>query len=566
MIAGERPACKLHRAACQRHLNDLENGHTRGLRFDVAAAQYRIEYFPKFLRHSKGQWARQPVDLSPWQKFVIGSVFGWKRADGSRRFRVVYEELPRKNGKSTKLAGVGLMQLTVDNEGGAEVYSAATKKDQARIIFDEAKRMVTASPDLRNHPVCRFKLNLAVDATSSKFEPLSADEKTLDGLNPSCLLIDELHKHKNRGLLDVLDTAQGARWQPLLWIITTAGDDSPESVYASENDYAVKVLEGTVEDDATFAFITSIDKGDRWDDPKAWAKANPGLGVSVKFDDLERQANKAMKSPPAQNAFKRLRLNVRTSSADRAIDMDVWKKNGGERFDPAHMRRRKCWAGLDLSSKIDISAFVKLFEPDEPGGRMRVVPRFWMPLDTLEARAEKDRVPFRQWVDEGYIEATPGNVIDHGEIERAVLADNDEHAIESLAYDPWNATQLAAALLSKGVPMVEFIQGLRSYSEPTKDFIALLVDTKLDHGGNPVLKWMASNLKTHRDKNENLMPHKLHSTGRIDGITALIMANGRRIQPSESAGSIYADADAYRQAFGGDPPPPVNNSPEEDDD
>jgi phage terminase large subunit-like protein len=526
VIAGERSACKLHIAACKRHLADLKSGHKRGLRFDVAAAQYRIEFFPRFLRHSKGQWARQAVELSPWQKFVIGSVFGWKRADGSRRFRVVYEELPRKQGKSTKLAGVGIMQLTIDNEGGAEVYSAATKKDQARIIFDEAARMVSASPELRRD-VRRFKFNLSIDATSSKFEPLSADEKTLDGLNPSCLLIDELHKHKNRGLLDVLDTAQGARWQPLLWIITTAGDDSPESVYAAENDYAVKVLEGTIEDDNLFAFITSIDKTDKWDDPAAWAKANPNLGISVKFDDLERQAQKAAKSPPALSAFKRLRLNVRTSSAERAIDMETWAKNGLARFDPAEMRGRRCWAGLDLSSKIDISAFVKLFEPVEAGGRMRVVARFWMPLDTLEERAEKDRVPFRQWVDQGHIEVTPGNVVDHGEIERAVLADNDEHAIGSVAYDPWNATQLAASLLGQGVPMVEFIQGLRSYSEPTKELLNLLVDNRLDHGGNPVLAWMASNLKTQRDKNENLMPHKLHSTGRIDGITALIMAIGR---------------------------------------
>jgi phage terminase large subunit-like protein len=331
----------------------------------------------------------------------------------------------------------------------------------------------------------------------------------------------------------VLDTALGARRQPLLWIITTAGDDSPESVYAQENDYATKVLEGTVEDDATFAFIATIDKGDRWDDPAVWEKANPNLGISVKFDDLERQAKKAAKSPAAQSAFKRLRLNVRTSSAERAIDMEVWAANGGPRIDPADLRGRKCWGGLDLSSKIDISAWVKLFEPDQPGGRLLIVPRFWMPLDTLEARAEKDRVPYRQWVDEGYIEVTPGNVIDHDEIERAVLADSAEFAIESVGYDPWNATQLAASLFGKGVAMVEFIQGLRSYSEPTKELINLLVATGLDHGDNPVLKWMASNLKTHRDKNENLMPHKLHSTGRIDGMSALIMAIGRRILPAE---------------------------------
>lgn len=526
MLANEVVAGKLVKLACKRHLTDLELGAERGLVWRPDAAQFRIGFYPRFLRHSKGEWARRPVELSPWQKFIIGSLFGWKRADGTRRFRSAYLEVSRKNGKSTLLAGVGLDMLVCDGEPGAEIYAAATKKDQARIIFDEAKRMVASSPELAAE-LARFKSNISVDGTASKFEPLSSDEKTLDGLNPHCVLIDELHKHKTRALLDVLDTALGARRQPLLIIITTAGDDSPESVYAQENDYATKVLEGTIEDDATLAYIATIDKGDQWDDPAVWEKANPNLGISVKFDDLERQAKKAAKSPSAQSAFKRLRLNVRTSSAERAIDMETWAKNGLARFDPAEMRGRRCWAGLDLSSKIDISAFVKLFDPVEPGGRMRIVARFWMPLDTLEERAERDRVPFRQWVNEGYIEVTPGNVVDHGEIERAVLADADEHEIASVAYDPWNATQLAASLLGKGVPMVEFIQGLRSYSEPTKELLSLLAESKLDHGGNPVLAWMASNLKTQRDKNENLMPHKLHSTGRIDGITALIMAIGR---------------------------------------
>lgn len=533
VVAHEIVAGNLVRLACKRHLTDLELGAERGLVWSAESAQFRIGFYPRFLRHSKGEWARQPVDLGPWQKFVIGSVFGWKRADGTRRFRTVYEEVARKNGKSTKLAGVGLDMLICDDEPGAEVYAAATKKDQARIIFDEAKRMVASSPAL-SAELARFKSNISVEGTASKFEPLSSDEKTLDGLNPHCVLIDELHKHKTRALLDVLDTALGARRQPLLWIITTAGDDSPESVYAQENDYATKVLEGTIEDDATFAFIATIDKGDKWDDPAVWEKANPNLGVSVKFDDLERQARKAAKSPSAQSAFLRLRLNVRQASAERAIDMEIWAKNGGPRFGLADMKGRRCWGGLDLSSKVDISARVLLFEPAEPGGRMRILARFWMPLDTLEARGEKDRVPYQQWVDEGFIEVTSGNVIDHNVIEEAVLGDAADFDLQSIAYDPWNATQLAASLLEKGVPMVEFIQGLRSYSEPTKDFLAQLIDTKLDHGDNPVLRWMASNLKTHRDKNENLMPHKLHSTGRIDGISALIMANGRRIAPAEA--------------------------------
>src|SRR5215831_2894030 len=298
VVAGDVVACRLVRFACRRHLRDLKTGRRRGLHFDVEAAQHRIGFYPEFLRHSKGEWARRPVELSGWQKFVIGSVFGWKRADGTRRFRYVYEELPRKNGKSTKLAGVGIDMLLCDDEQGAEIYAAATKRDQARIIFDEAKRMVASSPELSGM-ISRFKLNLSVDVTGSKFEPLSSDERTLDGLNPHCVLVDELHRHRNRALLDVMDTAVGSRRQPLIWIITTAGDDAPESVYATENDYAVKVLEGTLKDDNVFAFISTIDKDDRWDDPKAWAKANPNLGVSVKLDDLERQAQKAAKSPSA---------------------------------------------------------------------------------------------------------------------------------------------------------------------------------------------------------------------------------------------------------------------------
>ena len=538
--AGDVVACRYVKLACARHLADLKSGKARGLVWRPEAAQYRLAFYPRFLRHSKGEWARRPYELSPWQKFVIGSVFGWKRRDGTRRFRYVYEELPRKNGKSTLLAGVGLGLLVGDNEPGAEIYAAATKKDQARIIFDEAKRMVAASPELAGL-VSRFKLNMSVDLTGSKFEPLSSDERTLDGLNPHGLLIDELHKHRTRALLDVLDTALGARRQPLLWIITTAGDDAPESVYANENDYATKVLEGVVEDDSLFAFIATIDKDDRWDDPVAWAKANPNLGISVKLDDLERQARKAAKSPASLSAFKRLRLNVRSAVSERAIDMQQWAKNTRGKFDPDKLpaEARRCWGGLDISTKIDITAWVKLFAPDE-AGIMRVACRFWMPADTIEQRADRDRMPYRRWVDEGWIEVTPGNVIDQAEIRAAILGDQAAFDIQSMGFDPWNATQLGIELNEAGVEAAEFIQGLRSYTAPTKELQALVQGCKLDHGDNPVLAVMASNLKIQRDKNLNEMPHKAHSIGRIDGMCALIMAIGRMMATSgESDPEIF---------------------------
>ena len=530
-------------------MHDLENGHRRGLTWHPEKAAHAVGFFG-YLHHSKGEWGGQVFQLAPWQKFIFGSVYGWKRKDGTRRFRVVYLELPRKQGKSTLLAGAGLYGLIADREPGAEIYAAATRKEQAMIIFEEARRMVRSSPELRSH-VGIFKSNLSVDRTASKFEPLSADDRTLDGLNPHVVLIDELHKHKSRGVLDVLDTALGARRQPLLWMITTAGDDAPETVYAAENDYAIKVLQRVLTDDTAFAFIATIDEGDRWDDPKAWAKANPNLGISVKIDDMRRQARKAKNSPAAQTEFKRLRLNVRTASVDREIDMDIWWKNSlrprgmlpgaYNREVTERLRGRRFFGGLDLSSKVDLTAWVKLFPPVETDERWTAIARFWMPGDTVADKQDRDRVQYQRWIDEGWIEPTVGNVIDHNEIAIAVVEDCRNYRAASIAYDPWNATQLAVGLLSQGYPMVEFIQGIRSYTAPCKEQEALLLGTRIDHGDNPVLAWMASNLRTQRDKNENRMPTKIKSIGRIDGVVALIMAIGR---------SLAEDTDLYGDGRG----------------
>lgn len=524
VVGGKVIACNYVVLACKRHLQDLEKGPKRGLRWSEASAKYAIDFFP-FLRHSKGEFGNKAFHLSPWQQFVVGSVWGWKREDGTRRFRVIWEEIPRKNGKSTKLAGIGLLALVADNEPGAEVYAAATKKDQARIIFDEAKRMVATSPEFSKQ-VRRYKTNLSIDKTGSKFEPLSSDEKTLDGLNPHCVLIDEIHKHKSRAVLDVLDTAMGSRRQPLLWQITTAGDDNPESVYSQEHAYAVKILEGVVQDDNFFAFITTIDKDDAWDDPKAWAKANPNLGVSVKLDDLKRQLTKAKQSPSAQSAFKRLRLNVRGVSTERYIPGSLWAANTGPRFDPDRLKGRPCYGAIDLSSKIDITCWLKLFPPVGNETTWKIATNFWIPADTVGEKTERDLVQYQRWIDEGWMEPTAGDVIDHGEVRETILKDLKDYQILNVAYDPWNATQLVIELRERGVPAIEFVQGLRSYTAPTKELMNWLLQRKLDHGMNPVLTWMASNLAVQKDKNENLMPTKKHSVGRIDGMTSLIMAIG----------------------------------------
>jgi phage terminase large subunit-like protein len=514
----------LVKLACERHFRDLANQKKTGYVWRPDVALEAIE-FAQYCRHSKGEWAGQRVKLEPWQEFVHGSAFGWLRKDGLRRFRVVYEEIARKNGKSLIASVVALKCLVADGEPGADVFSAATKKDQARIVFDEARRTVLHSEDLQKL-VSVYRLSLAVDSTMSSFQPLSADDKTLDGLNPHAMVIDELHKHRTRAVLDVLDTAMGSRRQPLMWIITTAGDDSPESVYAQEHTYARNVVQKAFVDDEWFVYIATLDPEDRWDDPKVWIKANPNWGISVKPDDMHRQARAAKHNPAKQMEFKRLRLNMRTASSTQLISGPLWDANTLGPFDPDSLRGRRCFAGLDLATKTDLAAYVRLFPPLGLGERWKVVANFWMPGDTVEQKADRDQVQYRRWISDGLIEPTEGNVIDHNEIQRYVEEDNRLHDVATIAYDPWNAAQIAVGLQNAGLNVHEFIQGIRSYTAPTKELLAWLLSNRLDHGGNPVLRWMALNLRVRTDVNENYMPTKKISTGRIDGVMALIMAIG----------------------------------------
>ena len=352
VLDGTIPAGRLIRLAVERHQRDLDEGPARGLRFDRAAAQHTIDFFG-FLKHSKGEWAGQTFELAPWQQFILWVLFGWKRTDGLRRYRTAYIEVPRKQGKSTMAAGVGLYLLVADGEPGAEVYSAATKRDQAKIVHAEATRMVKASPSL-SRMVKVFKDNLNIPETASKYEPLGADEDTLDGLNVHGAIIDELHAHKTRGVVDVLETATGARRQPLQVEITTAGSDQTSVCY-EHHDYGAKILIGTVQDDTWFVFIATIDEGDDWRDATVWAKANPNFGISVKPDDLARKVEKAKRMPTAQNAFKRLHLDIWTQQVTRWIDLGLWDENAGE-VDEEKLAGGICHGGLDLASVSDLTA------------------------------------------------------------------------------------------------------------------------------------------------------------------------------------------------------------------
>ncbi len=518
--------------ACQRHLRDIEEGHKRGLHWDLAAARHGIGFYG-YLRHGKGEFAGKPFQLEPWQQFYVGCAFGWKREDGFRRFTTALLVVGKKNGKSTLLAGSALYCFVADGEKGAEVYAAATKKDQAKLVFDEAKRMVRGSLPLKSR-IRVLKNNMSVAATYSKFEPLSADADAADGINPSFVSVDELHRHKTRALLDLMAEGSGAREQPFLMIITTGGDDNPESPYNTELDHAKDVLEGTVEDDSYFALLYLLDKGDDWRDPKNWIKANPNLGVSVKLQDMKNRIVKAKNSPSAASNFKRLRLNINQSEAQRAIDMEKWAACSRQAIDFDALVGRRCCTAIDLSSKIDITAQANVFPPDPGENQYRVQMRFWMPEENIEEAERRDKVPYRRWVEQGWIEATPGNVVDQEAMYLALQEDRRLYRIEDIAFDPYNATHLSTRLMDSGLPVVEFPQTIRTYNEPTKRLLELIVAGQFDHGNNPVLNWMAGSMKVIADTKENMMPSKKHSRRRIDGITACIMGVGRVMAAGEN--------------------------------
>ena len=458
-----------------------------------------LDFF-SLLRHSKGEWAGEPFVLSPWQAFILFVLFGWKRADGQRRFRVAYVEISRKNGKSTFAAGIGLYLFAADREPGAEVFTAATKRDQARIVHGEAVNMVRRSPGLQRF-IAVFKDNLSMVRTNSKYQPLGADADTMDGLNVHGAIIDELHAHKNRNLWDVLETATGARRQPLVFAITTAGFDKHSVCYQQHN-YGEKVLDGIIKDDSHFPFIASLDPEDDWKDSSVWIKANPNLGISVKEDSLREQSARAESLPAAQNAFRRLRLNQWTEQSERWIDIAIWDA-GNQPVDRLSLKGRRCYAGLDLSSTTDISAFVLLFPPEkDQAGPWQVLCRFWIPGDNVRKRVEKDRVPYDVWIREGFIEATEGNVIDYDVLRKRIQEDHDFFQIKEVAFDPWNATQLVTQLGSDGLNMIPFRQGFASMAAPTRELEKLIVGRQIIRAGNPVMRWMVSNAAVNRTRRE----------------------------------------------------------------
>lgn len=400
--------------------------------YDKTAAALAITFFEHALVHVKGEWAHQAFRLQPWQRRIVGDLFGWKRKDGTRRYRKAYIEVPRKNGKSTIAAGIALYLLFADGEYGADVYSAAADREQAAIVFETAKQMVELSPLLRPRAEL-FKRSIFCPETMGAYKVLSADASTKHGLNPHGIIFDELHAQPNRELWDVLNTGMGARRQPLMVMITTAGYDR-NSICWEQRSYAKGVLEGRIEDAGFYAYIVAAEEDDDWLDPAVWAKANPNLDVTVKREYLETEAQRAVQSPAYQNTYRRLHLDQWTQQESRWLDMRFWDACNVPLPD---LTGRTCYAGLDLASTTDIAALVLVFPPAEDGEPTWWLPFFWTPAENAAERSRRDRVPYDAWRKQGYMETTPGNVIDYDAILERVKQLGSQYRIVEIAFDRW---------------------------------------------------------------------------------------------------------------------------------
>lgn len=510
-----------------------ENSHPElGLRFDEEAAERAVRFFEVCLTHTKGEWAGKPLKLSDWQADkIIRPLFGWKRADGTRRYRTTYIQIPRKAGKSTLAAGIALYLLLADGEPGAEVYSAAADREQAAIVFEMAKGMADASDALRKR-VQAFKRALTVPGTASSYKVLSSEAYTKHGLSAHGIVVDEVHALPDRELWDVLTTSTGARRQPLTVAITTAGFDRHSLCYELY-DYACKVRDGIIEDPAFLPVIYEAAADDDWKLPATWHKAHPGLGVSVKEEYFAGECAKAQQLPTYENTFKRLLLNVWTEQDTRWLPMDAWDACSDEMPD---LDGRACYAGLDLSTTTDITALVLAFPI---GGTVHLLPFFWVPRDGIAKRAKRDRVPYDVWERQGHIEATEGNVIDYDVIRARINELAERFHIKEIAIDRWNATQLATQLAGDGFEVVGFGQGYASMSAPCKELERRILGREMNHGGHPVMRWMASNVSVTMDPAGNMKADKAKSTERIDGIVASLMALGRVMANDEERPSVY---------------------------
>lgn len=539
VVGGRIIACKWHRLACARHLNDLERAEAGSFPYlwnpeltDTKGKAYRpaerICKFAELMPHIKGDWAAkgQLINLEPWQVFILASIFGWVHAvTGKRRFRVADVIVPRKNAKSTIAAVIGNYMLAVDGEFGAEVYSGATSQDQALEVFRPALLMARATPRfVQTYGVMVNASNLSVTENNSKFEPVIG--KPGDGASPSCAIVDEYHEHKTSELYDTMQTGMGARSQPLILVITTAGADISGPCYLHQVELQ-KILEGVIDNDQRFGIIFTIDEGDDWTSEDVLKKANPNFGISVDAEYLMLQQRDAVADPRKQNVFKTKHLNVWVAAASPWLNLYNLQQAGDTSLALDSHPWDGCVVGLDLASKQDIASAVWLcWIGDGEERKYYVVSRNYVP----EAAVEKpENAHYQAWVNSGHLIVTPGNMIALGQIEEDLLESASQVHVREVAKDPWGGHQMGANLQAEGFTVVDIPQQVRYLSDPMKEIAALVDAGRFHHDGNPAYVWMMSNVEVKEDRNENIFPRKARASNKIDAAIGTIVAMNRAL-------------------------------------
>lgn len=539
VMAGKIPVSRWTRLAVERHYRDLEKSPGSGYVFSEAHAQYALKSF-LFVKHSKGEFAGRQFVPAPWQQFWVALAFGWRRADtGVRRFREVYQAVPRKNGKTTQLAAIGLYMLYADGEAGAEVYAAATKQDQARILYREVEQMVRGSPLLSKRiKVLRDGIELVGEP--SRLVALGRDSRTMDGLNPHCAIIDEVHAHRTSEVYDVLKSGTGGRMQPLIWMITTAGFDLSSFGYERHR-YAEAVLAGSIEDEALLAVIYTVDEPEAWTDPAEWAKANPNLGVSIYADALKIDCKQAVSSPSQQANFKTKRLNIWLASGTTWIPVEDWRKGADEGLSLHDFAGQECFIGLDLAEKSDVAAVALVFPA---GGKFYAFFRFWLNRQEVD---KPENEHFRRFEAQTELEVTAGSVTDFSAIAEALKGFCAQFDVREIAYDPYFSMFFATSLAEAGLPMVEFSQTARNMSPAITEVENLVLEGRLRHAGNRMMEWMMTNVVI-RESKFNGLKHatKERREDKIDGPVALMMALSRAMHGGEERVDVDAALAAYR--------------------
>lgn len=541
VLSGEKLAGKWVKAACQRHLDDLARSARDAswpYEFDPVRCG-RICHFLEWLPHIKGEWSEPQLRLEDWQVFSFGVPFGWvHRTTRLRRFRRVYQEVARKNAKSTPAAGVALYLTAADGEPGAEVYSLATKKDQAKIVWDLAVQMTQKEPAFRSELGLSSNSKAIYHRSSgSRYEPLGRDSDTKDGFNTHGFVADELHAWKDRALYDVMDSSTGARKQPLGWGITTAGYNL-SGICSELRTYLTRILNATLhahgglgyrvegtslEDDTFFGVIYTLDDGDDWADEAMWIKANPNLGISVEIDDLRSKCARAKASPQAQSEFRTKHCNQWLSASAQWMDLSKWDACADASLAEEQFRGEPCWVGLDAAFKTDVFAKLKLFRR---GDHYYAFGRYWLPETQLDVQ---ENAELAAWARQGLITSSPGPVIDIELVRAALAQDRKRHQLQEVPFDPAMLTQFASEMLEQGYPMVEIAPTFRRFSEPMKKLEELVLEGRFHHTGDPVLRWMIANVICVH-KGGLIYPTKMKGEERkrkIDGVIALLMALSR---------------------------------------